>query len=496
MDKLLQLVQIISKHKTKNIEIIGIAASSSSKAQKLYDLIADGVVTNDQEAAKQMYGTDENDRRYKDLKNRLIDRLVNTSFFIHVRETKLSTYQKAYYHTWKSLAAAKILIGKSGHKIGTKLMKESLKTAEKFELTEVGLYAARQLRSHYGGRLGDSKAFEKYNELFLKFEDIFRCENLADEYYTRVTLDYIQQRSSQDKIAETARKYFTEIEPFLNKYDSHRLHIHGRFLQIYAYSGAKGNVQKVLSICDEAIQFFDQKSFPVQSATLAFLHQEIICCIQLHLFEEGKDAILKTNKISSPGTLNWFLDYYYMVMLSFRCQNFANAYTYFNKAFYHKNFSILAQPYREGWKIAESYLAFLIATQQVTGKTEFKISKFINDVPTYSKDKRGTSVPILIIQILFLVQQEKYDEAQNRIEAIKRYSNRYLQQDESFRSECFIKMLIEMSRCGFIKDNINRNIKKYYEKLKEVPPESSNQNFEIEIIPYEALWEILIEQLK
>jgi hypothetical protein len=495
MDELLQLVQIINKHKTKSIEIIGIASSSTSKAQKLYELIAEGIVTNDNDAARHMYGTDENDRRYKDLKNRLRDRLINTTFFIDVRETKFNSYQKAYYNTWKSLAAAKILLGKSGHLVGTKLMKESLRTAEKFELTEVGLYAARQLRAHYGGRVGDSRAFEKYNELFLRFEDMFRCENLADEYYTRVTLDYIQQRSDQDKIAEIAKLYSLEIEPFLSKYSSHRLHIHGRFLQIYANSGARGNVQKVLSICDDAISFFDNKSFPIPSATLAFLHQKIVCCIQLKLFEEGKEAILKTNKMSSSGTLNWFLDHYYMVMLSFRCQNFEYAYKYFDIAYHHKNFTTLAQPYREGWKIAEAFLAFLIAAKHVNGKTEFKISKFINDVPTYSKDKSGTNVPILIIQILFLIQQGKYDEAQNRIAAIKRYSSRYLQQDESFRSKCFIKMLMQLPRGLFMREITEQHAKKYYQKLITISPESSNQNFEIEVIPYETLWAIILELL-
>jgi hypothetical protein len=131
----------------------------------------------------------------------------------------------------------------------------------------------------------------------------------------------------------------------------------------------------------------------------------------------------------------------------------------------------------------------------VNGKTEFKISKFINDVPTYSKDKSGTNVPILIIQILFLIQQGKYDEAQNRIAAIKRYSSRYLQQDESFRSKCFIKMLMQLPRGLFMREITEQHAKKYYQKLITISPESSNQNFEIEVIPYETLWAIILELL-
>ena len=125
----------------------------------------------------------------------------------------------------------------------------------------------------------------------------------------------------------------------------------------------------------------------------------------------------------------------------------------------------------------------------------FRLKKFLNDIPIFSRDKRGYNIPVLIIQILFLIVNKKYERLSDRMEAIEKYTTRYLKKNENFRSNCFIKMLLQIPKRNFHRVAVERHAKKYRDKLKSVPLSIANQAYEVEIIPYAHLWEYVLESL-
>lgn len=127
--------------------------------------------------------------------------------------------------------------------------------------------------------------------------------------------------------------------------------------------------------------------------------------------------------------------------------------------------------------------------------SKFKPGKFFNETPIFSKDKRGMNIPILVIQILFMISQRKYNDAVDRIEAIEKYCSRYLRKDDTFRSNCFIKMLLQIPISGFHKTAVIRKSEKHRKQLETVSIDVANQASEIEILPYEDLWNFALECL-
>jgi hypothetical protein len=123
------------------------------------------------------------------------------------------------------------------------------------------------------------------------------------------------------------------------------------------------------------------------------------------------------------------------------------------------------------------------------------MARFVNETPLYNKDKRGLNIPILIFQILVMILTKRYDETIDRMEAIEKYSTRYLKKDDNFRSNCFIKMLLQMAGSGFHKAAVARNAEKYVKLLGTVPLDFAKQSHDIEIIPYEALWDMVVDSL-
>ena len=110
-------------------------------------------------------------------------------------------------------------------------------------------------------------------------------------------------------------------------------------------------------------------------------------------------------------------------------------------------------------------------------------------------DKSGQNIPVLIIQILIQIQQKKYDQLTDKIEAVEKYTTRYLRKDNNYRSNCFIKMLLQIPKQNFERARVEKHTKILLEKLRSMPLERAKQAFEIEIIPYEDLWEMALESI-
>ena len=126
----------------------------------------------------------------------------------------------------------------------------------------------------------------------------------------------------------------------------------------------------------------------------------------------------------------------------------------------------------------------------------FIFSKFINSVPFHSKDKSGQNITILVLQILFLLSDRKYDKIIDRIDALTQYSYRYLRNDETFRSNCFIKMLILMSNASFNPIRTRTYTMELSKKLKKSHLNTDEKSTQVEIIPYDYLWEVILEVLE
>jgi hypothetical protein len=97
--------------------------------------------------------------------------------------------------------------------------------------------------------------------------------------------------------------------------------------------------------------------------------------------------------------------------------------------------------------------------------------------------------------MLFLIIKKRYNEAAERIDALGKYSTRYLLNDETFRSNCFIKMLLMIPKSGFNKTMVIRKAQPIFNRMINSEIELIDQPFEIEIIPYENLWDILLDHL-
>jgi len=500
MEILKELANIVTKFKVRRINIITQDSSTPTKIRAFYEGLINDKFENDDEAAQYFYQSSSKDGRYKKLKSNVRNRLIDTIFFIDVKQPSYNEQQKAYYMCYKEWAAAKVLFGKTARKAAIYLCLRILPKAIKYEFTELVTDIAKTLRLHYGVRERDIKKYLYYDEVCNKNEEIIRAENLAEKLYTELIVKYVNNLSLKAQTPEIALEFSKQLEAPMKLHDSYKLHLYGNYIVITATMSTNNYVETV-KVCERAINFFEKKEYQPRLPIQIFLHQQLVCYTQLRLFEEGKRVAQKSLDFLEVGSFNWFKHQELFLILSFHSKNYQEVYRNYIATTTQKRFKYLSSSILEMWKIYEAYIQYLIAIGEIDVSAEektfkkFRLNKFLNEVPQFSKDKRGSNIPILIIQILFLIIQKKYDTAIDRIEAIEKYCFRYLQKNSTFRSNCFLKMLLQIPISGFHRNGTVRRADKYIKRLKTVPLEIANQTHEVEIIPYENLWELALNSL-
>lgn len=501
INELNTLIKVISKNKVKQVQVIGDGSFKGSKIQELYDGISNGVIKSDIEAKNLFFDLGPNkDYYFSRLKRKLKKRLINTLFFIDINQPNFTEIQRAYYTCYKEASAVKILLGRFAREPAIKLAKKVIKTAMKYDFTEIVLELARTLRIHYANILGNKKKLKYYNQIIEKYLIIYQYEIKAEELYSNLIINFVNSRSTKPELKSKAKLYYNELRGKVKTHSSYKLDLNS-YLLFILYFELQNDFKNTLIVCNEAIARFELRPHIVSKTVMAnFLFRKLICQIILSKFEEGEDTALRCLDLEPQGSINWFLALDYYIRLLLYSKQLNKAYGIFQIGINHQNIEKQYRGYSEHWKIHNAFFHYLIQIGKIEKENikkgkNFRLSKFLNEVPTYSKDKRGVNIPIIILQILFLLEKNKFGEIIDKTESLKTYTHRYLRRNDTFRSNCFIKMLLCLPAASFHKSGVIRKAKKYKDLLKSVPIQEANQSPEIEIIPYEMLWEFILESL-
>ncbi len=498
MDYLIELVGLLQKSKAQSSELLRTTLEPGSKEERLFELISEGRVRSDEEAAEALYGKAEPSPSYQKVKQRLKERLLRHVLWLEAKDGPGDDRQAAYQDCNQKWAAAQVLLANNAKLNGIDVLEKLLRRTLRFEFTELSLAILRTLRMHYATVLGDQKKFEQANREYLQLAQLWERENRAEELYSLLTISHVHDKSSKAGLSQLAEAYYEEIKPWLQESDAFKLHLLGRLIQMMIYISVN-DYQRTAELCEDALAFFEQKPYESGLPFQVFSYQLAVCYIQLRAFEKGQELLEKHHGIFPEGSFNWFKFKELFFLLAMHTGRYTEGAKVCAEALRHPKLNVQPAHITEIWHIYNGYCHLLGRVGELTEAEDrmpkFKWQKFVNDIPLFSRDKRGMNIPILILHIMFLLAERNYEALINRIDAIEKYCSRYLKQNDTFRSNVFIKMLLQIPLASFHKEAVQRKTDKLLTMLKSAPIEIANQSHEIEIIPYEKLWDILIGHL-
>ncbi len=496
------MIKILSRHKLKRIEVLSNPGEGTGKLYDLYNGFQSGRFSDDEEAAREIYQADPSDRRYRKLKNKLKNRLINTLVFIDANQPRFNEYAIARFNCLKLFTAQQIFTFYRGVRSSEELGNKALKEADKYGFYSIALEITRSMRNRQAIR-GTARDLASINQKIRRYQKILEAECLAEEYYYTLVANFSRSGGNKGELLEGAIREEEELRPYTETYNSVMLtyYAHNFFAIRYIL---ENNYPKALEECKIAIGKIEERKYYPHIFLFALWFRILQCHLQLKNYHEGELVVKRCLELTATGAIhNHFITREMHLLLSLHTEQYARGRDIYFDAIESDRFRLLSEHKKENWRIYGAFIHYLIEIGKVSTAEEedgkhkrFKLGKFLNEVPTYSKDKRGLNIPILIIQILFLLHRHRFSEVIDRTEALNTYVYRYLRRDETYRSNCFIKMILTLPPANFHRQAVIRRARKFQEKLELEPLEVSGESSEVEIIPYENLWEMVLDSLE
>lgn len=501
MQNLIALTDIITKQKIKDLKLFDENVSRENKQYLLYEGIIQRKIKTNGDAIKEIYNGTEKKQSLDILKARLKQKLLNALFFIDINKPSFTDYSKSKISVYKQWSIVNILLNRNARPVAIEICESAYRHSQKYGFTDLEILLCRVLMHHYGHIDINIKKYKNYvSSLFEKVE-ILKKELITEKYYNEIALEYNRWKSPNNShLKIKLGKYCDELSIYEKQHKTYTLCYYYYRLLLAKFILDK-NYEKAKETSLKGLDFFSRKNLKTPAAEFLFRQDLHACHFQLKEYDQAIALIRKNISLATPYKYNWYREWGYYFGWAVVTKNYeemlkATHITTSNKKI--RSYPLIF----ETWNIKEAYVQILVKLGSINTRTlnnyklkKFRLNKFLNEVPKYTQDKRGLNVSILIAHFIHLLLQKKYDSLLNKIDNLRQYSYRYLRNDFTLRSNCFIKMISKIPDTNYHPEALKRHTKKYYDKLTLTKYTYTDNPTEIEVIPYENLWEIILEIL-
>lgn len=492
MDEIKKLVRIITKRVKKNVSLIDVVSheENPSKEQQLFNGVQKGLYGNDEEAAQGMYNADSTDQRFRMLKSRLRYKLYNLLYFVDFNDSQMNIGFPYEQECHSYLFRAKVLFKEGEYDLAEKHVRKALAISKEAEFTDLTLMGLKILRTVYA-ELCRPNHLRKTIGRIKKYEELSRMEEEAYNIFYMKVMQLRKSVHSRNVHLESTIKSVDALEQLWEK--SKSFNVYEKYYRLKLWSSELlGNFDDLIAITKEAETLvekglvnplrFDVR-FNVYTKTYAYLRSKDYKTGLAHA-REGLEHISRSSR-------NWFahMENYYLMALHSR--DYTLAEDLIGQVVRNPYMDKINPMARERWELYKAYLYFLMPDRDVTEAINF--SKIYDKLPIYTQDKQGFMVSIMILEFIDLLKKDRLDVALAKLPNMEKYIYRYLNETpESQREKLFLKLITIMVESSFDPALAAKKGEKYFNRLKGTP-EPGDAFAEVEIVPYEQLWEVLIE---
>ncbi len=497
MRELREVTKIVNREGGKNWDLSFWRSQSEKRSEKMmlfFEGLANDQIQSKEDAERLVFHEKISDGAFKMFTQRFKERLFDALFMLDLDVPKLSKAYKADFKTNKLICTAKILLASGGRTTAIEIMKKALSMAEEFELNEETITLCNNLRRHYSlvGQKKEARHFkEKHREALKRYTLEVECEEMWYELF----VEYATSVSFKPAQKKKALRFLRKADKILEKEQTFQLKLHHFRIKDMVYQIGH-EFENALQLGKKARKFCNDNpllaSHYIQGE---WALKQLNCCLHLQDYKRGKKFAEDCKKFFPKTSTNRLIFFEYYFLLAMHTERYQEALEIYSEATSHERFKYLPKARWEKWKIFEAYLHFIMETDVSANDEKYNIYQMFNEVPVFSRDKKGFNIAILIVQILFYQAHDNYDMIISRAEALKMYSYRHLTALTP-RSRLLIFMILQMESKSFHYENTLKATQKAYNKLCKHQHNYVGRIENMEVVPYEKLWDWIMEKLK
>ena len=449
---------------------------------------------DDVKLANEVYLTDPGYERYRK------DKLIIIEFLSNVlcrsqRISNQSIIARAHARSLQRLTCMFLLRDMGYTYAATWYAEINIKQAMLYDFTSIVCDSARYLARVYSTRQYNPKEALRYTNLARQYMSVQQEEHTTEILFNEIT----RLNSQKTTIGIADLSVFNETFSSSVGERSFLYPLYFGLVLIYrAQLSADHN--KVITLSHFYFRHFERKKYDHKIAKAIFLRSKVEAHLQLRQYVDAQQTLdLLFTKLNGESN-NWFDAQDLQIRLSLATQDYTLAYKHLQSLLKNKRYKAQPKEKKDLYQLYAAYINFLVCTDhipEVKPWTKKKLTTYFRATTVFDRDTRGVRIAMIIVELLYNILDHDYDAMERRIYSLKEYCSKYLKKDkENYRSNCFIKMLLEIPKALFHPEAVHPKAKRYNQRLVDNPLELAMQPREVEIIPYEQLWRIILHYLR
>jgi hypothetical protein len=492
MKEISTLLKLVSSFSPGQAEH-SVSKKRSLKEERFIKNIESGFYDCDEQAAADLYSSSTNDPRYKMLKHRIKSKLYNSLKFLDPDKAGLNLVRKKEFECHNLLFQANILRWKHEFELVANLATKSLIIAEQYDFTDIKVSALELLNFSYS-ELGAAKKFLDTQDALREVITGFMQEREAVSLFQNATIQLRKSTKNRKEFLKQLPNLITKLEKLWES--SGTFSAFNSFYRTYImYHELEGNFQMIINITLDALKQVNENK--VNRFRFDSMYNNYIM-IYAHLrakdYVNGIAHAEKNLPLYSPSSRNWFayMENYFLLAVHARQYELGDSLQrqVFNNSAFNTTIPTIA---KERWLLYRTY--FKLVYPAAAAKEGEAKNPYLLSLPEYSKDKLGFNVAILTLQFIYLLEKGETEALLYRIESIKKYVSTHLKDVFSLRSKLFLKLLVLTVTEDYDAIECRRKGETLYRKLIDTPA-PGDAYAEIEIVPYEHLWDLILDILE
>lgn len=499
MKDLLEITQILDKKKISKIEILdqySLRQPNNLFARMYHGLYKEKFET-DEQAAQELYQSPPTDARYRQLKSRFRKRLLNTFFFLDPNLSQLSGRTAALYSCRRNLALVHILTINGATETALTEALQIQNMAIRFGFPEMVVSSALIIREIYAG-LNDEKNFSRQDKLIEEYEAIRHAEQRSEQHIQSIRLFYRSfEAEKHDKLSEISAKC-DELLQLSEKYSAPLIHFNAFEAWMLRFE-LEGDFAAAADVAEQAEDFLKKQTTHYDDDKLKlFTIGRLRAALHNRDFKKGRafaESAFRLIRPHDPERLQ-LMEFY--LLLSIHTDSILHAFAVYREAVEHKQFQFAPEAEQDKWRIFTPYMHLLMELRPVQQqfvisqkRKDFKMEEFVESPVPYLPQKENQTILIAVAQVMFFFHVRNLTAAGRQIVWLHKLAHNLAKKGAYPRQCAFINLLHELHKNEY-RPPSGKRCDKFLEALSRHPFRYRGQLQDLEIIPYEKLWEMAL----
>ncbi|ARS34726.1 hypothetical protein CA264_04315 [Pontibacter actiniarum] len=421
------------------------------------------------------------------LKSRFKKKLYNHLRFLDLTQKGYKQAHVAMYQCSTLLTEAFGLRALSELKLSVKVLEQALRVATEHEVVSMKVRILEEMKLLYFS-LSDYKNYNRCSEQLRACYAVENCEREALLLYESVMLKARSGISERSHLFESLPGAVLRLEQLWQQSGSSLIFYYFNKLSILylEQTGQYAEIAEEIARAEVLV-----KEGKVNSSWYSVhynLFIKIYALLQSRQYSVGLMLAKEYQAHFRRFSTNWFAFMENYLLLTLHNKDYEQAAALLQDVTSEDHMAKLQANSQERWELYRRFYT-LVAGQAV--KEAGLDAPFISDLAILSRDKSGFNLAILILDVLSVLPQADLEQ---QAERVRKYRVKYLKGEKAERPRLFLRLLQVA-----LQEQEARAARERGEKLLvqlEASPLPGDAFTEVEIVPYEHLWELVLKLLQ